>query len=158
MLQHPSVKTISWHRRQCFSGEKGEMKRWVPLYIFVHGKGILIFFLPQRTLSLIFFASSLTLLAILTVMLKLFVVLLMLLAFLCTSLAILCAELALDHVLLSFDYWRKSVVIESTYYRFLDAPLHLCKRVCPSVGLSVHWSVHRSVSPSLRRLLSASYA
>ena len=75
-----------------------------PIVYFCSRQGHFVFFLPQRTLSLIFFASSLTLLAILTVMLKLFVVLLTLLAFLCTSLAILCAELALDQVLVSFKH------------------------------------------------------
>ena len=37
---------------------------------------------------------------------------------------------------------------------FLDAPSHLYKRVCPSVGPSVR----PSGTPSLRRLLGASYA
>ena len=45
---------------------------------------------------------------------------------------------------------------------FLDAPLHLYKRVCLSVGPSVppslYPSIHRSVMFSLRRLLGASYA
>ena len=41
---------------------------------------------------------------------------------------------------------------------FLDATSHLYKRVCPSVRPSVRWSVRRSVTPSLRRLLVASYA
>ena len=44
---------------------------------------------------------------------------------------------------------------------FLDAPLHLYKRVCLSVGPSVppslYPSIHRSVTLSLRRLLDASY-
>ena len=40
------------------------------------------------------------------------------------------------------------------FFSFLDAPSHLYKRVCPSVGPFVR----PSVTPSLRRLLGAEYS
>ena len=34
---------------------------------------------------------------------------------------------------------------------FLDASSHLYKRLCPSIGLSIHRSIHLSVHPSTKR-------
>ena len=47
-----------------------------------------------------------------------------------------------------------SYIFEDQFKSFLDAFLHLYKRVCPSI----HPSIRRSVPPSFRRLLGTSYA
>ena len=46
----------------------------------------------------------------------------------------------------------------NAFLYFLEAPSHLYKRVCQSVRPSVRPSGRRSVTPSLRRVLGASYA
>ena len=54
-----------------------------------------------------------------------------------------------------------AAMAQITNSRFLDAPSHLYKRVCPSVRLSVGPSVRRSVRPSpviFKRVLGASCA